>query len=131
MMRTAHGAIVVPPGEPLREGRGLDGAAARGQGHRGKSASEDAVKGELVLGVEVVMVGVELRDQEGPASLRGSVDIRPTVLARRSKTAALRRKTAASGVQKISGTPSGEIRTSMYCSSMGMQISSSSPGARV
>jgi hypothetical protein len=130
MMRTT-GGVASPLPEPPREGRGVDGAAALGGRVARYPAVEDAIKGALVVGVEVVMVGVELRDQEGPASLRGSVDIRPTVLARRSKTAALRRKTAALGVQKISGTPSGEIRTSMYCSSMGMQTSSSSPGARV
>lgn len=80
---------------------------------------EDAIKG--LLSVEVLMAAVELRDQRGLLEKA----------ARRRNTAALRRKTAASGVQKISGTPSGEIRTSTYSSSTGIQICRSSPGARV
>lgn len=69
MMRTTVGAIVDPLREPARERRGLDGAAARGQAHCGKSAVEEAIKAEL-LGVEGLIVAwVKLRDQSSGSYL--------------------------------------------------------------
>jgi hypothetical protein len=49
--------------EPPREGRGVDGAAARGEGHPIPAAVEDAIEGKLVLGIEwLTTQRVELRD---------------------------------------------------------------------
>lgn len=58
-MRPTRGTIIDPLREPSREGRGVNGATALGEGHPMPPAVEEAIKGLLMACVEWLIVQVE------------------------------------------------------------------------